>query len=82
MEIVKFGFVSQGSVQIVERNSKLFIRYDAGAHQVVWREDEISKEEFLIIKQNEENIEPVLFKLQDRLIKSGIVPNVSNWNPE
>jgi hypothetical protein len=76
---VIYGEVSQGSVQVVERESKYFIRYDAGAHLVVWREDEISKEEVSSIIHNEAEIEEILLKLQRRLIKNGINPYVSNW---
>jgi hypothetical protein len=77
-----YGEVGQGSVQVVEYESKYFIRYDAGAHQVVWREDEISKEEAESISQNEVMAEQVLVSLQNRLLVAGINPYISNWKPE
>lgn len=74
-----YGDVSQGSVQIVERESKYFIRYDSGAHQVAWREDEITQEEALGIAKNEDFVEEVLIKLQRRLLEAGKDPYISNW---
>jgi len=81
MEKVLYGEISQGSIQIVDRNSKLYIRYDAGAHQISWREDEITHQDFTQIVKSETNIESVLLKVQNRLISTGVKPYISNWNP-
>ncbi|EMB48294.1 Uncharacterised protein [Vibrio mimicus] len=81
MEKVIYGFLSQGSVELVERQSKLYVRYDAGAHQVVWREDEITQEEAQAIMQDESAISSVLINVQLRLKKQGITYPISNWCP-
>ncbi|MGF1868243.1 hypothetical protein L4D15_23850 [Enterovibrio norvegicus] len=81
MEKVIYGFVSQGSIEIVERNSKFYVRYDAGAHQVTWREDEITDEEVQTIIQNESAIPGVLISVQMRLKNQGIKHLTSNWCP-
>ncbi|EIO3984855.1 hypothetical protein V4V60_003743 [Vibrio mimicus] len=81
MEKVIYGFLSQGSVELVERQSKLYVRYDAGAHQVVWREDEITQEEAQAIMQDESAISSVLINVQLRLKQQGITHLISNWCP-
>ena len=78
---VLFGEVSEGTVQVIERDDKYFIRYDAGAHQVVWREDEISRQDANAIVNNNKNVEDVLIELQAQLLSKGIKPYISNWDP-
>ncbi len=82
MDKIIYGEVSQGSVQIVEREGSYFIRYDSGAHQVAWREDEITKEEAFEIAKNPEAETKVLWNLQRRLISKGVKPYISNWKPD
>lgn len=76
------GHIGQGAVQIVQRGDRFFIRYYTGAHQVIWREDEIPEQDVIAIQTDEANIEPILFGIQSRLLKSGIKPYISNWSPE
>ena len=65
-----------------KKNDKFYIRYDAGSHQVVWREDEITKNEVMIIIKNNSETERILFKVQKRIIENGENPHVSNWTPD
>ncbi|WP_139169399.1 hypothetical protein [Microbulbifer yueqingensis] len=82
MEKILCGEISKGSVQVIVRDSAYFIRYDAGAHQVVWREDVISYVEAMEIVKDQSCVERVLMNLQRRLLDSGVKPYVSNWNPD
>ncbi len=63
---------------IWKRGSHYILRYDAGAHQVSIREDEISKEEADLIMKSKNDATNVLFALQERLENSGIKPYKSN----
>jgi hypothetical protein len=65
-------------LEIWERGGRFFARYDAGAHQIVMREDEISEAEVLQAKEGEQGVAKMLFALQKRLISAGIDPYVSN----
>lgn len=65
-------------LEIWQRGGRFFVRYDAGAHQVVMREDEISEEEAREAAQSEEAATKMLFALQKRLIKEGVNPYTSN----
>lgn len=38
-ETLKFGNLGKIGFEVVERLGRLFLRYDAGAHQVLWREE-------------------------------------------
>lgn len=67
-----------GFLVIFERDSILFIRYDAGSHQIAMREDEISEAEASLVMQGEKEATKVLFALQERLTKAGIDPYESN----
>lgn len=67
-----------GDLIILKRGSHFFLRYDAGAHQVAIREDEISEEEANLVMKSEEDATKVLFALQERLEKLGIKPYKSN----
>jgi hypothetical protein len=63
---------------VFQEGTKYYIRYDAGAHQVVLREDEISEEEARLVMQGHREAARVLFALQKRLTLAGIDPYVSN----
>ena len=63
---------------IFKRGTHYILRYDAGAHQIAIREDEISKEEVDLIMKSEKDATNVLFALQERLENSGIKPYKSN----
>lgn len=65
-------------MEIWERDGRFFVRYDAGAHQIVMREDEISETEARTAAQNEDAAIQMLSALQRRLIQAGIDPYVSN----
>lgn len=67
-----------GDIQIYRDGQKYFVRYDAGAHQVVMREDEISAEEANRMMVDPAEISIVLFDLQRRLEMSGHNPYRSN----
>jgi hypothetical protein len=65
----------QDGVKIVDRDDKFYIQYDAGTHQVVMREDEISEDDKNLILIDSENIIRVLEKTQPRVIERGEAPN-------
>lgn len=65
-------------VQIFRRNDRLFVRYDAGAHQIAIREDEISEAELDQAMLGPEQALQMLFNLEKRLVKNGENPYVSN----
>lgn len=70
-----FQFSDMG---IWARGDRFFVRYDAGAHQVAMREDEISEQEAREASLSTEAAMKMLFALQKRLIQAGIDPYVSN----
>ncbi len=63
---------------ILRRDGRYFARYDAGVHQIRMREDEISPEEAALAQKGEAEAIQVLWKIQRRLIDSGIDPYRSN----
>nr|WP_315447757.1 hypothetical protein [uncultured Pseudomonas sp.] len=65
-------------VEICRRHERYFIKYDAGSHVDVMREDEISEPEALTAAMGEEAVMKLLFELQERLIREGVDPYVSN----
>lgn len=64
---------------ILKRDNKYFVQYDAGAHAVVWREDEISHEEALVALKGPQSANAILLELQKRLADSGVDPYRSNF---
>jgi hypothetical protein len=64
---------------VVLRHERFFVRYDAGAHQVAWREEKITKADLGRIVQGEKAAHSLLLELQKRLQMSGADPYVSNW---
>ena len=81
METVIYGKISEG-LEIVNRNGRYYLRYDAGAHQVVWREDEISEIESKVISAGGNSEYSGVLAVQNRLTESGVNPNVQNWWPK
>jgi hypothetical protein len=75
MRTVLFQF---NDLSILEEDGRYFAIYDAGSHQVVMRKDELSKDEVERALQSKEDATQVLFGLQERLLRSGIDPYVSN----
>lgn len=65
-------------LEIWKKSERFFIRYDAGSHQIVMREDEISADEANQVIQSNEAATKILFDLQKRLIKNGINPYKPN----
>ncbi|NVD69488.1 hypothetical protein HUX88_02805 [Duganella sp. BJB1802] len=63
-------------LEIWQRGARFFARYDAGAHQVAMREDEISQSEAELAMQGKEAAIKMLFGLQRRLEDAGINPYV------
>ncbi len=74
MDTIIFEF---NDLKIIKRGNRFFAHYDAGAHQVVMREDEISKEDAEYACRGSEMAQAMLFRLQKRLIDAGIDPYVS-----
>lgn len=66
------------NLEIWNRNGHFFVRYDAGAHQRVIREDEISKDDALHALKGPQETNDVLLKLQKHLIVNGLDPYTSN----
>lgn len=67
-----------GDLAVFKEDSKFFIRYDAGAHQIAMREDEISEQEAMQVMKGASEATQVLFALQRRLTLAGVNPYVSN----
>lgn len=65
-------------VEIWARGDRFFVRYDAGAHQVAMREDEISEQEAKNASVSADAAMKMLFILQRRLIDAGVDPYISN----
>jgi YD repeat-containing protein len=59
-------------------SAKFYVKYDAGAHQIAMREDEISEEDARRVMAGPAEATKVLFELQDRLLRAGIDPYGSN----
>jgi hypothetical protein len=69
---------SSDGIEITKRDGRFFIKYDAGAHMIVMREDEISSADVDAAMSSPERITQVLFRLQRSLMQRGIDPYVSN----
>ena len=82
METVLFGGLDEQAFEVVERSGRYYARYDAGAHQIAWREDEISSAELALIESEPDGVSQVLRSLQQRLAASGVDPYRSNWSPK
>lgn len=69
---------SRGDVELIQCGHRYFVRYDAGAHQVAIREDEISETEATRIQTGTDDMNEVLFAFQKKLLAQGVDPYVSN----
>ena len=67
--------------EVVERDGRFFIRYDAGSHQVTWREDELSAGDLDVVRLNPEGVGIALRAIQKRLLAAGVDPYRANWTP-
>lgn len=65
-------------LEVVRRGDRYFVRYDAGAHQMAWREDEISEPDAKRVGSGKVGEYDVITRLQRRL---GLDANISNWTP-
>jgi hypothetical protein len=81
METRVFGDLQRNGLEVVSRQGRYFVRYDAGAHQVAWREDVITQDEFASLSSSSENERSVILALQERLSGAGIDPYKPNWLP-
>jgi len=81
MEEIVFGSLSSEGLEIVSRDGLYFVRYDAGAHNVAWREDEISELEVASIRSGKAAEYEAIVALQRRLETAGINPFEQNWVP-
>ena len=82
MERLVFGNVREEGLEVVEREKRLFVRYDAGAHQAAWREDEISQAEFDHLCSGRAGEYETIIALQRRLSSRGEDPYAPNWAPQ
>lgn len=67
-------------LEVWREGDRHFVTYDAGAHQVVWRKDEITKDEAELAATGQEGAMRMLFALQKRLADAGVDPYVSNFD--
>lgn len=70
-------YVDHG-IEIFEEDKRFFIQYDAGAHVVANRLDEISEADAKLAMQGAEDAYHVLISLQKRLEVAGIDPYKCN----
>ena len=82
MDQVVYGNLQEEGLEVVLRKGHYFVRYDAGAHQTVWREDQITESEFRLIAIGGELEQKTLLQLQKRLKQLGVDPYVQNWLPK
>ena len=68
----------QHCIEIFQEDSRFFVRYDAGAHMIVPRLDEISQEEADLAMTGPAAAERVLLSLQKRLQAAGVDPYRTN----
>ena len=79
MEERVFGNVADHGLEVVLRGARYYVRYDAGAHQAAWREDELTESEFELLRMGRENEHAVMMALQRRIAASGGDPYTQNW---
>ena len=81
MESVVYGNLEKEGIEVVARDGRYFVRYDAGAYQIVWREDELTESELEAIKLGGSAQHQAMFHMQRRLEQSGVDPYSQNWAP-
>ena len=79
MEENVFGDLASQGLEVVHRDGRYFVRYDAGAHQVAWREDELTAEEFRRLRLGQQEEHAVLLGVQQRISAGGGNPYRENW---
>jgi hypothetical protein len=80
MDTIVYGNLGQG-LEVVSREGRYFVRYDAGSHLSAWREDEITEFEFHHIRCGGQAEHAAILNLQRRLEEAGINPYQQNWTP-
>lgn len=79
MEEKLFGLeLQQDCLEVVKRDGRFYVRYDAGAQQMVWREDEVTEAEATKIASGRAGEYEVIISIQKRL---GSDAYKSNWTP-
>jgi hypothetical protein len=81
MDVVVYGNLMDHGIEVVRRGNRLFVRYDAGAHVIAWREDEITEFEYMAIAGGGDSEQKTMFQVQRRLEQSGVNPYIQNWKP-
>ena len=81
MEKIVYGNISAQGIEVVLREERYFVRYDAGDHVVAWREDEITAQEFSLLSKDKAGEREAIFQVQRRLEQAGIDPYKQNWSP-
>jgi hypothetical protein len=81
MESLVYGNLKSEGIEVVARDGRYFVRYDAGAHQIVWREDELTESELASIKLGGSAQREAMFHMQRRLERSGVNAYSQNWTP-
>ena len=81
MEQRVHGDQARQGLEVVSRDGRHFLRYDAGAHQSAWREDEITAEEFAQLRRGPNGEHQTVLDVQRRLQQAGIDPYRPNWTP-
>jgi hypothetical protein len=81
MERIIYGNLQGEGLEVVTRDGRYFLRYDAGAHAIAWREDEITEQEFSSIQLGGEAQYRAIIAMQRRLEQSGADPYRQNWSP-
>lgn len=71
----------ENSLEVIRRDGRLYVRYDAGAHYSIWREDEITEEELRGLRGGISSCNRTMLEIQQRLKASGVDPWASNWKP-
>ncbi|WP_155988059.1 hypothetical protein [Brevundimonas sp. EAKA] len=68
----------EDGVVLIKRDDRYYVRYDAGTHMVLLREDEVTSEDAKRLMRGDPYATEVLFDLQRRLLAAGEDPYVSN----
>lgn len=82
METVVYGNLRTDGLEVVARDGRYFVRYDAGAHAIAWREDELIQSEYESIVRGGEPQQRAMFALQRRVEATGTDPYRQNWVPD
>ncbi len=81
MENIVYGNINTHGIEVVRREGRYFVRYDAGAHAIAWREDEITFSEFELLSAGDNVEQQAMFQIQRRLEQAGVNPYIQNWAP-